>query len=126
MTREEYEQLLRIGRARSRYSAYQMLGDEVLAEQEKADLLVDQGSRTIAITRLTTCAFNHVTGDNNPVVARCGVCGGNICATKGCLEHCAARRCGLPVCASHRWKISDEFFCLNHVIWRYILRILGF
>ena len=123
LRREEFEELVRRGRARHRSSSYVVLENEVLAEKDNADLLVDGQARTIEVQRLVLCANGHVVARSNAVVAKCGICGRNLCAA---CKPKTCEICGITVGPCHYSSIKDEFFCSRHRLGRYIRLVLGF
>ena len=132
MDRKDLQKILKRSEGKHRISSYIMVGDDVIAETERAELVDPENgpqSRTITVERRGLCACNHVLSDSNPIVAVCGVrgCGKKLCKTPGCVEHCAASGCGVPTCSRHRKMIRNEHFCYPwHVFTRCVWLILGF
>jgi hypothetical protein len=127
VTREEFQRILRRSRGKYRFSTYLRLDDQLLSEKETAELLdpVEGEARTINIERRALCSSGHVLSDGNQPVARCRLCGGLLCATESCLEHCCSGGCG-PVCSRDRWRVKGEWCCRRHVARRLLLLLLGF
>jgi hypothetical protein len=125
MRRQEFEQLLRDSKAKSRFTSSVQVEDEAVTEKENAEILHPvQGVRTINIERRGLCSSGHVLYDSNQPVARCRLCGGLLCAAEGCLENCKSSGCG-PVCSRDRWKVKGETWCRRHVARRLFLLLLG-
>ena len=130
MNRKEFEKLLQQGKAVHRSSTYRAVDDEVFLEKEVAKVLdpVRKEIRTIVLELHMYCSYGHVLSEANPVVAKCGFAGCSstrLCKTPGCVEHCTASSCGIPLCPGHRSKIKDEFFCPRHVFPRYVQLLFG-
>ena len=129
MRRKEFEALLRRSRARSRFSSYVTLEDQLLSEKETAEILVDLQQRTIQLERRARCSYGHVISEGNPVVGRCGVpdCDRTLLCQACRAQGCSARGCScLTLCNEHKHTVAGEHRCPRHVLSRYVKLILGF